>query len=189
MSWLGDFVSNIVDFIKGLWDKLGFLLVIALIIFVACAPYLVGVLGTGTAFAASLPAWLSWLPAVVSGFAAYGPLTCAIAGMGLAYLVNPTDTANVIHGVADVVGDTVGTVVGSGVGALTSSSGLGSLLLWGGIGFLAYLVLTSDKSDKPESDYLVLTSDKPGKPESDKSGSPPRSSPSGTDGGLADLGG
>lgn len=147
MSWLGNFVSSIVDFIKGLWDKLGFLLIIAIIIFVVCAPYLVTVLGTGTAFAASLPAWLAWLPAVVTGFAEFGPLVCAVAGLGLAYLVDPADTANLVTGIADTVGDVVGTVAGSTVSAFTTASGLSQWLLLGGACVLGYFLLKSDDTD------------------------------------------
>lgn len=151
MSWLSDAISSIFDFIKGLWSKLGILLVIAIVLFVVCAPYLVGVLGTGTAFAASLPAWLSWLPAIVTGFAAYGPLVCAIAGLGLAYMVDPVAVADSIHGVADVVGDTIGTVAGSATAAFTSSSGLSTVLWLAGAGVLAYFLLTSDSKDKATS--------------------------------------
>lgn len=151
MSWLSDAISSIFDFIKGLWSKLGILLVIAIVLFVVCAPYLVGVLGTGTAFAASLPAWLGWLPAIVTGFAAYGPLVCAIAGMGLAYLVDPVATANAIHGVADVVGDTIGTVAGSATAAFTSGSGLSTVLWLAGAGVLAYFMLTRDDKSAPEA--------------------------------------
>lgn len=148
MSWLSDAISSIFDFIKGLWSKLGILLVIAIVLFVVCAPYLVGVLGAGTAFAASLPAWLSWLPAIVTGFAAYGPLVCAIAGLGLAYLVDSTTVADTIHGVADVVGDTIGTVAGSATAAFTSSSGLSTVLWLAGAGVLAYFLLSSDSKDE-----------------------------------------
>lgn len=155
MSFFSNLIDSIVDFVKGLWDMLGPLLVIAIIVFIACAPYLVTVLGTGSAFALSLPAWLSWLPALVTAAASWGPLGAALAGFGLAYLVDPQATTDIVKDVATGVGTIIGTTVGAVGSAATSSSGLMSWLLIGGAAFVAYKVMTSDKKDDDDNESRV----------------------------------
>lgn len=161
MSFFSSLIDSIVDFVKGLWDMLGPLLVIAIIVFIACAPYLVTVLGTGSAFALSMPAWLSWLPALVTAAASWGPLGAALAGFGLAYLVDPTATTDIVSNVAEGVGTIIGTTVGAVAAGVTTSSGLMSWLMIGGAAFIAYKVLTSDKRDDKDRSSTRTTSSVP----------------------------
>lgn len=77
-----DWIGNL---LKKIWECLGPILAVLAIVCIVFAPYLVGVLGVGTTFALSLPTWLAWIPSLVSGAAALGPIACALGGIGLAY--------------------------------------------------------------------------------------------------------
>lgn len=136
------FFSSLGSFFKKLWnalkkalkwimDHLLIVLAICAIIFIAFAPLILPLLA---AFAA--PAWLVSFVAVA---AAWGWTVCLLVGFGLAYLMAPEFTGEVIgkigeavSGVAGAAGEAIGDIGGSFIGGLFESPvGIGILVIGG----------------------------------------------------------
>lgn len=156
MSWFSSLFNWLSKLLKKVWKALGPILVIAAILFVAFAPLLMTVLGTGTLFAASLPAWLSWLPGLISAAGSMGWAVAIPAGLGLAYLIDPAATTSVLNNavdgvtsVATNVAEGVGSVIGTTIDSVFTGS---NLLLFGGLALGAYLLLSSSNNSERESE-------------------------------------
>lgn len=147
-NWIG-------NLLKKIWEMLGPILAVLAIVCIVFAPYLVGLLGAGTAFAASLPLWLTWIPGLITAAASLGPIACALGGLGLAYVFDGETVTSLVTGIADTVGTAVGTVVGSGIGALSSSSGLSTLLWVGVFGVAAYFLLSGSDKGVPSEERAI----------------------------------
>lgn len=145
MSFLSDIFSWLGDLLNKLWDALGPLLAVLAIVFIAFAPYLAPLIAAWT-----MPAWLAWLPAVVTAIAELGPIACAIGGLGLAYIIDPDTTSGVVTGAAELVGSAVGTVAGAVVAGTAAALSSSPLVWLAGAALIAYFLL-SDDGDKQES--------------------------------------
>lgn len=151
MSFLDDIFDWLSDLFTWIWDNLTLVLAICAILFIAFAPLMIAVVGPGTAFAAALPSFLSWVPAMVQAAAASWWVAIP-AGLGLAYLIDPEETKKLVSGAADLVVGTVDTVATGVVGAVSTAVTSSSLFLWGAVGLVAYLVLSSDSSSGDQPD-------------------------------------
>lgn len=150
MSFLDDIFDWLSDLFSWIWDNLGLVLAICAILFIAFAPLMVAVIGPGTAFATALPSFLSWVPGLVAA-AATSWWVAIPAGLGLAYLFDPTYTSDLIAGAADVVVDTVGTVATGVVGAVSTAITSSSLFTYALLGFGAYLVVSAMSKSKDDN--------------------------------------
>lgn len=151
MSFLDDVFNWLGDLFTWLWDNLSLVLAICAILFIAFAPLMIAVVGPGTAFAAALPSFLSWVPAMVQAAAASWWVAIP-AGLGLAYVIDPDTTSSMVSGAAGLVVDTATTVATGVVGAVSSAVTGSSLFLYGAIGLAAYLILSrpEKQSSQPQ---------------------------------------
>lgn len=143
MSFLSDIFSWLGDLLNKLWDALGPLLAILAIVFIAFAPYLAPLIATWT-----MPAWLAWLPAALTAVAELGPIACAIGGLGLAYIIDPDTTADIVTGAAELVGGAVGTVAGAVVAGTAAALSSSPLVWLAGAALLAYFLLSDDGDER-----------------------------------------
>lgn len=118
---------------------------VILVLAIVFAPILAPALSS---LAASLPAWISWLPSAIAALGSFGWVACLITGIGLAYIVFPDETVELIESVAEKAGELLGTVVGAAAGGVASGLGLDGAMPWIIGGVAAYFLLTKDKSDK-----------------------------------------
>lgn len=146
MSFLDDIFDWLTDLFSWIWDNLTLVLAICAILFIAFAPLMIAVVGPGTAFAAALPSFLSWLPAMVQA-AAVSWWVAIPAGLGLAYLIDSDETTKLVKGAATLAVGTVAAVTTGVVGAVSTAVTSSSLFMWGLIGVGAYLVLSNSGSN------------------------------------------
>lgn len=158
MSFLDDVFDWLGDLFTWLWDNLSLVLAICAILFIAFAPLMVAVIGPGTVFAAALPSYLSWIPAMVETAAASWWIAIP-AGLGLAYVIDPDTASSLISGAANLVVDTATTIATGTVGAVSSAITGSSLFLYGVIGFVAYLILSRPKSPRPQDQHYGQPTD------------------------------
>lgn len=167
MSFLDDIFDWLGDLFTWLWENLSLVLAICAILFIAFAPLMIAVIGPGTAFAAALPSFLSWVPAMVQ-VAAASWWVAIPAGLGLAYLIDPDTTSSLVSGAANLVVDTASTVTTGVIDAVSTAVTSSSLFIYGVIGLVAYLILSRpDKQpidnatqQKQRIDLVLSRSDK-----------------------------
>lgn len=144
-SFLKKLISKVIKVVLKYW----FVILLLAIIF---APLLAPVLST---LAASLPAWAAWLPAAISALGAYSWVACLIVAVGMAYVVYPEETKEVIESVAVKAGEIIGSVTAAAAGGLATGLGLDEALPFIVMGVGAYFLLTNRK-DKDTSDDTTV---------------------------------
>lgn len=89
-----------------------------------------------------------------SAYAKLGIGAQTAIAVGAAAAIAPEETAAVLEEAVELVADITSTVLGAGlsaIGGIVSSSGLGTVFLWGGLAFGAYLLLKDGKDEnKPQ---------------------------------------
>lgn len=130
-----------------MFKKLWKLILVILIIIIAI--YFPAILAfIGEALAAAFPMMAPTIAAILPGLAAIPWWVGAAAGVGLAYLVDPSTTKEIIGDAGEVVGEVgkaVGGVVGDTAGALVKK--LAPVLIAAGA---AWLIFFRKKKDEPQ---------------------------------------
>lgn len=137
LSFISDVFTKIWRWIKKFLPYV--LLALALYVAFMTSPLLIPLLGV------SIPA--GWASAAIIA--------------GVSFLVAPEETAALVSSAVSAVGDSAaavaaaaGTAIGAGVNAVSDASGFSTILLIGGLGFLAYLLL-SNSDDENGSQAVV----------------------------------
>lgn len=112
-----------------------YLSLVLLIIAVVCV--LILTFGSGAA-------WMS--PAIAFWVAVIG-----VAAFVLSIIIDPS----VLSDVGSAIGGVFGTVIGSAIGALASSSGVSSVLLYCGVGLLAYYLFRKGDNQDVEDQFIT----------------------------------
>lgn len=133
LSFIGDIFTKIWRWIKKILPYL--LLALALCVAFMASPLTIPLLGLVIP-----PGWAS--AAIIAG---------------VSYLLAPEETAALVSPAVKAIGNSAaeviaaaGTVAGAGLSALSDASGLSTLIMWGALGVLAYLLLTADRKEEEQ---------------------------------------